>query len=52
MTTGWKSAHDARRPHTRSRLKKRPPSSNISKKRRRSVKDQNSAMKRKGLLPT
>lgn len=50
MTTGWKAAADSRRAHTKSKLKKKPPSGNISKRRRTSSKDINSAMRLKGLL--
>ena len=50
MNTGWKAAAGARRPHTKAKLKRHPPSSNISKRRRNSAKDSNSAMRMKGLL--
>ena len=50
MAQGWKAAADSRRPHTKSQLKKHPPTSNISKKRRNRAKDSNSAMRLKGLL--
>ncbi len=51
MTTGWKAARDSRRAHTKQTLKKHPPSTTISKRRRTSAKDSNSAMRMKGLLP-
>ena len=50
MNTGWKAAKKSRRPHSKARLEKHPPSSNISKKRRTSVKDSNSSLRMKGLL--
>ena len=49
--TGWKADASNRRPHRKSRLKKRPPTGSISKKRRTSAKNSNSAMRLKGLLP-
>ena len=50
MAQGWRATAESRRPHTKSQLKKHPPTSNISKKRRTSSKDINSALKMKGLL--
>ena len=50
MNTGWKAAANSRRPHSKLLLKKHPPSSNVSRKRRVSVKDSNSALRLKGLL--
>ena len=49
MQTGWRAARKSRRAHTRSELKKHPPTSNVAVRRRRSVKDSNSAMRMKGL---
>ena len=51
MTTGWKAARDSRRPSKKQDLKRRPPSVSVSKRRRNSVKDSNSALRMKGLLP-
>ena len=50
MTTGWKAASESWRAHTKAKLKRNPPSSNISKRRRTSVKDSDSAMRKRGLL--
>ena len=50
MTTGWKAAASSRRPHSKAKLKKRPPTLGVSKRRRNSAKDSNSAMRMKGLL--
>lgn len=50
MAQGWKAAADSRRPHTKTKLKRRPPTANISKRRRNSAKDSNAAMRMKGLL--
>ena len=49
-TTGWRASSEARRPHSKRLLKCRPPSSNVSKKRRTSAKNSNSALRQKGLL--
>ena len=49
-STGWRASSEARRPHTKRQLKRRPPSTTISKKRRTSVKDSNAALRRQGLL--
>ena len=50
-STGWRAASDSRRAHAKQALKKKPPSSKVSKKRRNSAKDSNSALRMKGLLP-
>ena len=50
MTTGWKAAAKSRRPHTRQRLKRRPPALRISKKRRTAAKNIASSLRAKGLL--
>ena len=50
MSNGWKAASESRRPHQRAALKKRPPSTTISKKRRTSVADSDRALRMKGLL--
>ena len=52
MTTGWKAARDSRRAGKKQDLKRNPPTANISKRRRTSVKDSNSALRMKGLLPS
>ena len=51
MNTGWKATREARRPHTRRRLKENPPATRISRKRKRAMKDITSALRMKGLLP-
>ena len=51
METGWKAARRARRPHTRRKLKERPPTTRAGRKRRRAMKDISSALRMKGLLP-
>ena len=50
MTTGWKAARQARRPHTRHKLKRRPPATTISRKRRTAAKNIARALRQKGLL--
>ena len=51
MTTGWRAARRARRPHTRRRLKEKPRTARASRKRRQSVRDSERALRMKGLLP-
>ena len=51
MNTGWKAAREARRPHTRRRLKENPPATRINRKRKRAAKDVRSALRMKRLLP-
>ena len=45
MTTGWKAARDSRRPHKTQELRKQGGRPTISKRRRQSVKDSNTAMR-------
>lgn len=47
---GWKANKEARRPHSKARLKKRPPRTRVSKRRRTSLQDRNQALRLKGLL--
>ena len=51
METGWKAASRARRPHTRRKLKEKPPTTRIARKRKRAMRDIRSALRMKGLLP-
>ena len=50
MTTGWKTSSESRRPHSKAKLKRRPPSLNPSKERRTSIADSNRSLRLKGLL--
>ena len=50
MTTGWRACAEARRPHTRQRLKRRPPTLRTSRKRRTAIKNTHAALRAKGLL--
>ena len=50
MTTGWRAASQARRPHTRQRLKRRPPALKVSRKRLTATKNSHAALRAKGLL--
>lgn len=49
MTTGWRSAREARRPHAGRKLRRRHPNLRASKARRRSVRDSLRALRMKGL---
>ena len=50
MNTGWRAASDSRRPHKSQELRKSGGKSTISKRRRQSVKDSNSALRLRGQL--
>ena len=50
MNTGWRAASDSRRPHKSQELRKSGGKSTVSKRRRQSVKDSNSAMRLRGQL--
>ena len=50
MNTGWRAASDSRRPHKTQELLKNGGKSTVSKRRRQSVKDSNSAMRLRGQL--
>ena len=48
--TGWKAAQESRRPHSQAKLRRRPPKTRISKKKRNQAKDRNQALRLKDLL--
>ena len=50
MEIGWKAARRGRRPHTRRKLKEKPPKTRAGRKRRRAMKNIISALRMKGLL--
>ena len=50
MNTGWRAASDSRRPHKTQELRMNGGKSTVSKRRRQSVKDSNSAMRLRGQL--
>ena len=50
MNTGWRSAQEARRPHTRWKLKRHPGKNRVSKARRKSVENAMRALRLKGML--
>ena len=51
MTTGWRAAHRARRPHTWNKLQSKHRKNRVSKGRRKAMKESMRALRMKGLLP-
>ena len=51
MNTGWKAARQSRRPHSKQKLRRHPPNTRISRKRRTAAKNSNAALRLRGQLP-